>query len=48
MAIRVFLLTEGVVALVAAVASYLWGYLDGRSETRAKWKKTVAELRDFD
>ncbi|HSM94671.1 MAG TPA: hypothetical protein VLT91_01415 [Rhizomicrobium sp.] len=48
MAIRIFLLTEGAVALVAAAASYLWGYLDGRAEIRAQWKKAISELRDFD
>lgn len=48
MAIRFFLLGEGVVAVIAAVASYLWGYLDGRAEIRAQWKKMFSELHDFD
>lgn len=48
MAIRFFLLTEGAVAVIAAVASYLWGYLDGRAEIRAQWKKMLSEMRDLD
>jgi len=45
---RFFLLVEGVVAMVAAVSAYLWGYLDGRAEIRSMRKKMVRELRDFD
>lgn len=48
MSIRLFLLTEGAVAVIAAIASYLWGYLDGRAEVRAQWKKTFSEMRDFE
>ncbi|HEY8948090.1 MAG TPA: hypothetical protein VIM56_04315 [Rhizomicrobium sp.] len=45
---RAFLFTEGVAGVIAAVASYIWGYLDGRAEIRACWEKTLRELRDFD
>jgi len=45
---RSFLFAEGVVGLIAAIASYLWGYLEGRSDTRSQWRKALAELRDLD
>lgn len=43
-----FLFAEGLGGLIAAVASYLWGYLDGRADVRAGWKKAMQELRDVD
>ncbi|HWA31445.1 MAG TPA: hypothetical protein VG867_10110 [Rhizomicrobium sp.] len=45
---RTILFAEGVAGLIAAVASYLWGYLEGRLETRSQWRKALAELRDLD
>ena len=45
---RAFLFAEGLAGLIAVVASYLWGYLDGRADIRAGWKKAIRELRDFD
>lgn len=48
MTMRIFLLSEGVVAVIAAAVTYIWGYLDGRAEVRAQLKKLFSELRDFD
>jgi hypothetical protein len=45
---RLFFLAEGVVAMVAAVSAYLWGYLDGRAEIRSMREKMCRELRDFE
>jgi len=45
---RVWLIMEGAAGLVAAVASYLWGYLDGRAEIRARWHAIMEELREAD
>jgi hypothetical protein len=47
-AMRFFLLAEGVVAMIAAVSAYLWGYLDGRAEIRNMREKMCRELRDFE
>ncbi|MGN6147943.1 MAG: hypothetical protein ACTHPD_05330 [Rhizomicrobium sp.] len=43
---RALLIAEGVTGLIAAVASYLWGYLDGRAEIRNRWKSIVDDLKD--
>jgi hypothetical protein len=45
---RALLIAEGVTGLIAAVASYLWGYLDGRAEIRNRWNSIIDELRDGD
>lgn len=45
---RLFLLTEGAVAVVAAVFAYLRGYLDGRADVRGMRQKALRELRDFE
>jgi hypothetical protein len=45
---RFLLVAEGLVAIVAAIASYLSGYLDGRADIRAMREKMCEELRDFD
>lgn len=43
---RALLIAEGVTGLIAAVVSYLWGYLDGRAEIRNRWKSIVDDLKD--
>ena len=45
---RTLLIAEGVTGLIAAVASYLWGYLDGRAEVRSMWKKVLHEMHNFE
>jgi hypothetical protein len=45
---RTWLIAEGITGLIAAAASYLWGYLDGRAELRARWRAIRDELRDWD
>jgi hypothetical protein len=45
---RALLIAEGVTGIIAAVASYLWGYLDGRAEIRNRWNAIIDELRDGD
>ncbi|MBS0273160.1 MAG: hypothetical protein JSR55_01895 [Proteobacteria bacterium] len=45
---RFFVLAEGVVAVVAAVSAYLWGYLDGRAEIRSMREKISREMQDFE
>jgi hypothetical protein len=45
---RLFILAEGVAAIIAAVSAYLWGYLDGRAEIRRAREKMFRELQDFD
>lgn len=43
---RFFLISEGVIAVFASVASYLWGYLDGRANVRAIFRNALEELRE--
>ena len=45
---RFLLLSEGVVALVASIASYLWGYRDGRADLRAVLRNALKEVREAD
>ena len=45
---RFLLFTEGVVGMIAAIFSYLWGYLDGRAEIRNMREKMFCELRNFE
>jgi hypothetical protein len=45
---RALLIAEGLTGLIAAVASYLWGYLDGRAEIRKHWRAVVDDLSETD
>jgi hypothetical protein len=45
---RTWLIAEGITGLIAAVASYLWGYLDGRAEIRERWHAIMDDLSEAD